>query len=109
MKRKCDTEGFVKAYKDDLVVRDWVGGYFTIPLLPPEKCKDGWEWVSMQLDRVRAVVSDDLKPKVEKIHKYYKKFWLRSVGPQRLSVYNQYHRTNNRLTRYMTSIYNVLI
>ena len=41
------------------------------------------------------VVPEDVKHKPEKAHKYWQKFWIRTVGTDRVTVYKQWHRTNN--------------
>ena len=82
-------------YRDDKVVGDWVKGYYAIPLLPVVNIREGWEYVGTFIPGVKAALPANLRHKPELIHKYYKKFWLRSVGPDRLSVHGQYTRTNN--------------
>ena len=100
VKRKCDKEGFAVVYKEDKVVGDWIRGYYAIPLLPATKVKEGWEYVGTFIPGVVAALQANperhhLLHKPMVVHKYYKKFWLRQVGPARLSVHDQPHRTNN--------------
>ena len=100
MKRKCDKEGFTTLYKDDKLIGDWIKGYYAIPLLPAENVREGWEYVGTFVPGVVARLNQQypdlhLGHKPDKVHRYYRRFWLRSVGPERLSVCGQPNRTNN--------------
>ena len=85
-------------YREEKLVGDWIKSYFVIPLLPANKVKEGWEYVGTMVEGVTEFVTaqkPELSNKPGIVHKYWKKFWIRQVGTDRVSVYKQYTRTNN--------------
>ena len=95
VKRKIDSEDLATHYRDDKVVGDWIRGYYAIPLLPAVNIREGWEYVGTFLPGVKAALPAEKRHKADIVHKYYKRFWIKTVGPARLSVHRQYNRTNN--------------
>lgn len=71
----------------------------TLVLLPAEQMYVGLQHVRQE------VIQTGLQEQFERLLLYVDRQWLRVVGPERCSVFNERHRTNNALEGFYSNLY----
>ena len=90
--------GLTSVFKNNLLFRNWIHMVMALPFLPPQKICEGFEHLKSQKLNVTE------KAPLHRFVKYVEKFWLTTVGPNRISVHNSPHRTNNICESYHAKI-----
>ena len=84
--KKLQELGLVTQYRDNINVQTYVRQLMALPFLSPTE-------ISSTFHRLKA-----RSPKcIEKLLSYFSDYWLNTIGPEMLSVFNRPHRTNNAL------------
>lgn len=65
--------------------------------LPSNKINEGFEWLKAEVTRV---VDAQRLPKWTKLFDYFKREWIKVVGPKNFTVFNALDRTDNNAETY---------
>ena len=58
VKRKVGGEGLIAVGNQNRKVKDWARNFYPLPLLPPDKMRDGWEWVRLEMGPVLQTLTE---------------------------------------------------
>ena len=102
--RKVTNLGLTKVYKENESFRNWVRKLMALVLLPAESIAPTYEMLASEPVQTLTLCE---KHKLENLKTYYKKYWLKQVGSQKLSVFGLRRKTNNDLEIYNRWIKNI--
>ncbi len=94
--------GLSKTYKDNLAFKRHARKLMNLPHLPPQHIVEEAEVVFSELDQVGMNQTE--RSLAHKLHKYIKKFWFRTITPEKLSVFSCTRATNNDLEAYHSQL-----
>ncbi|KAF5294504.1 hypothetical protein FQR65_LT19979 [Abscondita terminalis] len=88
--------------KESVYAKKAIKYLLCLPLLPAEKIPEGVSYITQFL------VEKHLKDRFETIMRYHERQWIRRVGPNAVSVFQQARRTNNDSESFHASLQRLL-
>ena len=77
VKRKVGAEGLIGEAKKNKKVKDWTRSFYTLPLLPPDKIREGWEWVRSEMGAtIESLHNPDLASALAEVLDYWFRCFL---------------------------------
>ena len=76
VKRKVAAEGLLTECNRNKTVKDWTRSFYSLPLLPPHKIREGWEWVRTEM---AATIESLLNPNPSSACAEVLDYWFRCV------------------------------
>ena len=95
--RKLTKLGMTHLYKDNENLRKWVRNLMALVLLPAENIEPTFRILSSQSI---SNLTTTQHCKVQQLKTYYKKYWLKQVGCEKMSVFALRRKTNNDMEIY---------
>ena len=95
--RRVSKLGLTKVYKENESFHNWVKTLMALVLLPPDSIVPTYGILASEPVQMLTLCE---KHKLNNLKTYYKKYWLKQVGSQKLSVFGLRRKTNNDLEIY---------
>ena len=102
--RKVTKLGLSKVYEENKSFHNWVKRLMALALLPTDSITPTYEMLASEPIQMLTLCE---KHKLNKLKTYYKKYWLKQVGSQKISVFGLRRKTHNDLEIYNRWIKNV--
>ena len=71
IKRKVGAEGLTAVGNRNRKLKDWTRSFYPLPLLPPDRMRDGWEWVRAEMGQVLATLTEEQIEAASEVLDYY--------------------------------------
>ena len=72
VKRKVAAEGLLGECNRNKIVKDWARSFYSLPLLPPHKIREGWEWVRAEMGpAIESLLNADLASACAEVLDYW--------------------------------------
>ncbi len=98
--RKIQNLSLSKLYKENESFRSYAKKIMSLPYLPPESI----EPTALLVMQSALNIPENCREKIEKLNRYITQFWLRKVGPDKISVFHFERSTNNNVESFHSRI-----